>query len=347
LGLVIGKCGNYCSACPWGCYQREKIPPENWDSYRDLTKKYVGYTPAVKPCQSCQTPDEKLAKDIGVHNFVRGCLARKCATHNGIQNCAYCSRYPCDWIEAHVGEITRETVSERIGEPVPDEAYERFIEPFQGKAHLDTIRADLSNDDIVEAMQVEIPVKKVLEFPSGAKLKPITSSDLKNVHSLISNLGVTDFGLKHPDTVAGAGIIKNRRDILYRLIWTVFQNGELRDENSKLAMNSVTYAANKKGRDPLTMLSRADMYFKLLRNLGIYAEMNQLYDDWTTDIGYLRTHIPRTDDPAWELVISFAEKIGGSSTLKALKTYVEKLSREYQARAYTRFSKGDMRFLEA
>ncbi|MHA2227979.1 MAG: DUF3795 domain-containing protein, partial [Candidatus Thorarchaeota archaeon] len=303
--------------------------------------------PAVKPCQGCQTPDEKLAKDVGVHNFVRGCLARKCATHNDIQNCAYCSRYPCDWIEAQVSEITRETVTQRIGEPVPDEAFERFIEPFQGKAHLDLIRADLMSDDIVEAKEVEIPVKRVLEFPSQAKLKRVRKIDLKNAHGLISNLANTDFGLKHPDTFAGAGIIKARRDVLYRLLWTVFQNGQLREKGTKLTIDGVTYAANKKGRDPLTTLSRAYMYFKMLRNLGIFAEMIQLYDDWTTDSGYLRTHIPRTEKPVWEIVISFEKKIGGLSTLKALKSYVERLSNEYHKRAFTRFSKGDMRFLEA
>lgn len=150
---AISKCGNFCGTCPWGCYQRARISEEGWESYRDDAKKYVGFTPTAKPCMSCQTPNEKLAKDVGVHNFVRGCLARECATNNEIQNCAYCSRYPCDWIVAHIGEITRETVSERLGESVPDEAYERFIEPFQGKAHLDVIRAGLGSDDMLKRRQ--------------------------------------------------------------------------------------------------------------------------------------------------------------------------------------------------
>ena len=344
---AISKCGNYCGTCPWGCYQRARISEANWESYRDDAKKYVGFSPTAKPCQACQTPNEKLAKDVGVHNFVRGCLARECATYNGIRNCAYCSRYPCDWIEAHIGEITRESVSERLGESVPDKAYEQFIEPFQGKAHLDVIRASLSSEEIVESKTVKVPVKKIVEYPEDAKIRAIKASDLRAAHNFLSTLARTEFGLKHPDTVAGAGIIKGRRDVLFRLLWTIFQNGELRDGGTKLVMDGVTYSKSKRGRDPLTTLFRANMYFEMLRTLGIRAELIQLHDEWTTDMGFLRSVVPKTHEPAWELRASFTEKIGGKSTLKALKAYANELTREYEKGAYSRFSKADMQFLTA
>ncbi|MFW9803749.1 MAG: DUF3795 domain-containing protein [Candidatus Thorarchaeota archaeon] len=347
MGQVISKCGNYCGTCPWGCYQRARLSEQGWESYRDDAKKYVGFTPTAKPCQACQTPNEKLAKDVGVHNFVRGCLARECATYNGIQNCAYCSRYPCDWIEAHIGEITRESVSERLGEPVPDKAYEQFIEPFQGKAHLDAIRASLSSQEIVESKTVKVPVKKIVEYPEDVKIRAIEVSDLRAAHNFLSTLANTKFGLKHPDTIAGAGIIKGRRDVLFRLLWTIIQNGEFRDGGKKLVIDGVIYSKNKKGRDPLTTLFRANMYFRMLRNLGLRTELIQLYDDWTTDMGFLRSVVPKTHEPAWELVASFTEKIGGESTLKALKAYANELTHEYEKGAYSRFSKADMRFLIA
>ncbi|MHA2140345.1 MAG: DUF3795 domain-containing protein [Candidatus Thorarchaeota archaeon] len=344
---VISKCGNYCGTCPWGCYQRVRISEEGWESYREDAKKYVGFTPTAKPCQTCHTPNEKLAKDVGVHNFVRGCLARECSTNNEIQNCAYCSRYPCDWIEAHVGEITRESVSERLGEPVPDWAYEQFIEPFQGKAHLDVIRASQSSDEIVESKTVEIPVKKIVGYPENAKIRAIKPSDLRAAYNFLSALASTRFGLKHPDTVAGAGILKGRRDVLFRFLWTIVQNGKLQNGSKEIVIDGVTYAENKKGRDPLTTLFRANMYFKMLRDLGIHAKLIQLHDEWTTNMGFLRTHVPRTHEPAWELVASFTDEIGGKPTLKALKAYVNELTREYEKRSYSRFSKADMRFLSA
>ncbi|MFW9889897.1 MAG: hypothetical protein ACFFER_17045, partial [Candidatus Thorarchaeota archaeon] len=110
-------------------------------------------------------------------------------------------------------------------------------------------------------------------------------------------------------------------------------------------IDGVTYAEHKKGRDPLTTQFRANMYFKMLADLGIDAELIQLHDKWTTDMGFLRTHIPKTHKPAWELVVSFTDGIGGKSAIKAFKAYVNELTREYKKRAYSRFSKGDMRFL--
>ena len=166
-------------------------------------------------------------------------------------------------------------------------------------------------------------------------------------HNFLSKLASTRFGLKHPDTIAGAGIIKGRRDVLFRLLWTIIQNGELRDGGKNLAVDGVTYSNNKKGRDPLTTLFRANMYFKMLGDLGIHAKLIQLHDDWTTDMGFLRSVVPKTHDPAWELMVSFSERIGGKSMLKALKAYVNELTREYEKRAYSRFSKADMRFLSA
>jgi hypothetical protein len=85
----------------------------------------------------------------------------------------------------------------------------------------------------------------------------------------------------------------------------------------------------------------------MLRNLGIQAKLIQLHDKWETSMGFLRTHVPKTHEPARELVVSFDNKIGGKSTLKALKAYANELTKEYEKRAYSRFSKADMRFLSA
>ncbi|MFX1369384.1 MAG: hypothetical protein ACFFAY_12370, partial [Promethearchaeota archaeon] len=112
-----------------------------------------------------------------------------------------------------------------------------------------------------------------------------------------------------------------------------------------LELDGITYAANKKGRDPLTMLSRAKLYFGMLNQLGIKAELVQLYEDWTTGLGYLRTHIPGSEDPAWKLVMAFDKGIGGSAALSAMKLYADELAKRYQKRAYSNFSKADMTFL--
>lgn len=343
----IGKCGNCCGTCPWGRFRRAQLNDMQWLEYREEAKKYVGYSPTENPCHGCQTPDAKLAKNVGVHNFLRGCLARKCANYSEIENCAHCSRYPCDWIESRVDEITRASVSKRIGEPVPDYAYQDFIEPFQGKAHLDEIRLGLTDDAIVEAKTIEGPMKKILEYPESTKLKGMPSESFRNVHAILEEVSSSDFGLKHPDTLAGFETIKNRRDILLRLLWIAFENGQVENDGKSLILDGMTYGANKKGKDPLAMVGRAESYFRMLREIGIIAELEQLHDEWTTGLGYLRTQIPGTDKPTWNLVINFEKRIGGPDALRAMKFYASELSREFKNTAYSRFSKADFKFLAA
>ena len=345
LQELIGKCGNSCGICPWGRYHRAELNDEQWAEYRAAAKKYVGYSPAENPCHGCQTPDAKLGKDVGVHNFLRGCLARKCATHNGIANCTYCSRYPCDWIEAQVNEITRESVSKRLGEPVPDLAYESFIEPFQGKSHLDRIRVNLSDDDIVEPKTFRFPVKKTVEYPTSAHLPGVESKAVRSAYDILAELASSDFGLNHTDTLVGTETIKNRRVVLFRLLWIAFANGAIQSDGATLVLDGFTYAANKKGKDPLTMIGRAEKYFKMLEGIGINAALYQLHDEWTTESGYLRTHIPGTQKPAWNLAISFEKRIGGANTLHAMKAYADILLSEFKARAYQRFASADMNML--
>ena len=81
---------------------------------------YIGYTPMKRTCQTCMTPDEELVKGAPVPT--RSCLIRKCTMYNGIDNCAYCSRYPCLQIKDHVTGSSdapwfdKDQMKERLGE---------------------------------------------------------------------------------------------------------------------------------------------------------------------------------------------------------------------------------------
>ena len=136
---VYSKCGNMCSSCPWGVWIRRNQSPEEWKSFAEDVKKYAGYSPTKNPCHGCQTPTENLSKDVGFHNFLRGCSARKCAFHNDFRNCAYCSRYPCDKIKSLNVTINREAAEQRIGEPIPEDKYLAFVRIFEGMKNLDKV----------------------------------------------------------------------------------------------------------------------------------------------------------------------------------------------------------------
>jgi hypothetical protein len=45
----------------------------------------------VGDCDGCKTEGGRL--------FCTGCQIRKCAAEKGIENCAYCSDYPCEALE--------------------------------------------------------------------------------------------------------------------------------------------------------------------------------------------------------------------------------------------------------
>ncbi|MFW9800644.1 MAG: hypothetical protein ACFFD9_09420, partial [Candidatus Thorarchaeota archaeon] len=62
-------------------------------------------------------------------------------------------------------------------------------------------------------------------------------------------------------------------------------------------------------------------------------------------LNWLRDRIPGTDESAWLLRASFDEALGGFESLKTLQDFAKTLESTYGKRAYSRFSKADMRIL--
>ena len=181
---VFSKCGNVCSSCPWGVWSRREITEESWDSFFQDVKKYVGYSPTKNPCHGCQTPTEKLSKDVGIHNFLRGCSARKCAFHNDFRNCAYCSRYPCDKIQLMNVANSREHAEARIGEPIPDDKYLAYVRIFEGMKNLDEIRAGLDKNQIRDVKTVERKPPRIVSFPEVDK----KHQKFRSLHDVLSSI---------------------------------------------------------------------------------------------------------------------------------------------------------------
>ena len=204
---VISKCGNMCSSCPWGVWIRRNQTPEEWDAFAEDVKKYVGYSPVKNPCHGCQTPNEKLAKDVGVHNFLRGCSARKCAFHNNIRNCAHCSRYPCDKIKTLNISNSRKHAEQRLGGPMPNEKYMAFVRIFEGQKTLDEIRKDLSQGHIQEVKTVEEKDPKIVTFPDVKKIH----MKYRQLHDSLSKIITSELGLTDTDTIAVQDMLEKQR----------------------------------------------------------------------------------------------------------------------------------------
>ncbi len=343
---VISKCGNLCSICPWGRWIRENQQPADWEPFVEDVKKYIGYVPAKNPCHGCQTPNENLAKDVGVHNFLRGCAARKCAFDNEIENCAYCSRYPCDQIEALNRGNRREDAERRVGESIPADKYESYIRVFEGKKTLDEIRSSLRPDEIQEVKTIELKPPRIIPFPDVTPEQK--ESEFKTLHEVLSQIMDSRLGLKDADTLAGKELLERHRNVLSRLLWIAALYGKL--EGSQLYIDAITINTYKKGTSGFpTTESGWLRWLEVISEAGIggeleYANINK--SDLISPIGWLRERIHGSNEPAWWLKISFHDTLGGAATLRTLSSYVSEIDKRFGKQAYGRFKKADMRFLE-
>jgi hypothetical protein len=318
---------------------------EKWDSYIEEVKRFVGYYPSKNPCHGCQTPDDRLPKDVGVHNFLRGCSARRCAIQNNLENCAYCSRYPCDQLVALDQEYTRETVSKRLGEPVPEDMYEKHVRIFEGLKQLDVIHAGVSDDQVVPVQTIEQKTARLTELPPSLK-ESKKHSGLRKLHESLGSLAHSSFGLKDADTLATQEMVKTRRAVIFRLLWILAAHGEL-DDKGIMMLDSLSISKHKKGTSGFPNTEGAWLrLLAIMKDEGVQAEIVGKTDDLITGLGWLRDRIPKTEDPAWFLKVDFDEEIGGPEALRWLQEFGRKLEEEHGKRAFGRFKKVDMRVLE-
>jgi hypothetical protein len=338
---MIGKCGHNCALCPWSRIRQDKLQPGEWDAFSEEAKKYVGYSVTRNPCHGCQTPDEKLSKDVGVHNFVRGCMARKCAQHNEVKNCAYCSAYPCHQIEIMNDEITRESVAKRIGEEVPDVAYEAYIKVFQGMAQLDPTRAGLSPADIVKMKSVESKTPKVVDFPDEVDVEVEQTEAFRVLHNMLARIARSPLGLRDIETYAVSERLKKRRKAIQRFLWVIGSHGTLREEEEDLFLDSLRYSGLKKSAKELPSSESAiNGHLAMLNPHGIRGEIMPLVDNWKTPTGYLRDKVG--NKPGWLIRVWLVKAAGGFEGLKALVDYATRLADEHGRQAFRKFGEADM-----
>ncbi|MFX1481612.1 MAG: DUF3795 domain-containing protein [Promethearchaeota archaeon] len=345
MKAVVSKCGNLCSSCPWGVWIRRKQSEDEWESYAADVKKYVGYSVPKNPCHGCQTPTDELSRDVGVHNFLRGCSARKCAMHNGVRTCAYCSRFPCDKIEMMNRGKSREDAEARIGEQISDDVYQRFVRIFEGKKNLEEIRSGLSPDDMRDPKPVESKPPRITSFPDVNN----EYEKYKTLHTTLSAVLGSAQGVKNTDTLAGQELRNDRRAVLMKLLWLASTFGKV--EGDRLTVDSITINTHKKGTSGFPTSESGWMrYLGRLSKEGIQGEMEFARNDKsesTTPIGWLRDRIPGSDEPVWNLVLSFSEKLGGSSILKLMHSYAQDIYEKHGKKAFAVFNRADMRLYES
>jgi hypothetical protein len=339
---LVSKCGIDCGACPWGPYPRKGMTAEGFEQYRNEAKRLLGYMPIKTPCATCQTPDAKIPKESKLPN--RKCLIRRCVDKTGVANCAYCARFPCDTLKATAGAWNRESIEARFGAPISEEEYHSFVEPFEGIKRLESIRASLKPDEIVEPAKVPASETRIAAFPKNLPFSQEETASFKAVHRLLANLAHSSLGLRDTDIFAQQHKLENQKAHVLRFLWILGNYGKLEEEKSpSLAVDAETYIANRGSEKTLAMWSFVeDTVFKVLSEFGVCCERVALKGvkdrDLTTGTGYLRKK-------GWVMRMSFKEKIGGAAALKALQTYAQRLEEKYGARAFQRFRDAEMQIL--
>ena len=342
MSKLISKCGMDCGTCPWGPYPRQDITAEEFEQYKKRAKEILGYTPMKTPCPTCQTPDAEIPR--GSKLPPRSCLVRQCVDKIGVENCAYCSRFPCEHAKDTSGAWNRQKFEEKLGKPISEEDYHAYVEPFEASTRLESIRASLKPEEIVEAIKIP-PIKtEIVDFPEKLPLSQKETTAFRALHQLLTNIKRSTLGLRDTDLFAQQQRLKNRMLHFLRFLWILGRFGDLEvEDGAHLVVDAKTYIDNRGSEKTLATWSFVkDVIFKILSEFGMRCERVMLKEakekDLTTPGGYLRSK-------GWLMMMTVDEKAGGVVALKALQAYAKKLDEEYGKKAFRYFQNVDMQVL--
>lgn len=338
---IVSKCGIDCGTCPWGPFPRRKMSSMEFEEYKNKAKKILGYMPIKTPCVTCLTPNDKIPKKSKLPS--RKCLIRQCVDMNGITNCAYCSRFPCETLKETAGLWTRNKIEEKLKAHISEKDYLSFVKPFEGIYRLKNIRNSLTSEEIIEPQKIFNSKTKISKFPSNLLLNKNAKS-FKNVYNLLIQIENSSLDLKDTDTFAQKQKLEKQKKHIFRFLWILGAYGKLTENNiSRLEVDAKTFQNSRRKEKTLAILSfMQDVVFKALSKFGICCELIVLKDskkeDITTNTGYLRKK-------GWKLRTHFAKRIGGSETLKAFQIYVKIQNEKIGSRGFKIFQKADMNIL--
>ncbi|GAB6284607.1 MAG: hypothetical protein STSR0009_08070 [Methanoregula sp.] len=130
---LISQCGFCCSRCP--AYMDNITSRQHQKQVHDVWKMYFNVNiPADEiTCSGCHTGNRGDRVLPEKHCPVRTCVTRKMCS-----NCAHCQQYPCTILECRMQAI--EGVIRQFRDRIPDEIYQKFIQPYDARPVLERLR---------------------------------------------------------------------------------------------------------------------------------------------------------------------------------------------------------------
>lgn len=328
---LIAKCGNNCAQCT---LYRDNLTDETRRWCASGMARYINWHPrpkSLRQCAGCQSKEGFL--------YIRNCAVRQCALYNGVENCAYCAAFPCrDVPTVSLSVEHRAKVEERLGEPIPEEDYAAFIEPYEGMRHLSRVRIPLEAEDLVEPTPVTPLRALVADFPESLALSGGDFVPLLALHKLLSRIlsGQTDYYVRQ------IRFQQRRRDLL-KLLWLFGRHGQPSEDPVRLVIDSRKHGGKEfssivRKRDN-TLYGSAALAIELLQDQGVAVD-----------------HVPLARNE-WQLEATFSDEAGGAIAASGLGRYTQHLVEahgeprhagrsRYLGEAYERFASADMSGLE-
>lgn len=315
----LGKCGCDCSICPTyklnikTAVQRKKCSA-GWEQYIGIKLS----PEKLRQCDGCSIADSQRK------TYYLNCKIRKCAVINEVENCAYCSAFPCDELQkAHsLQRITgRKEYINKTGKEIPEEDYSIFIEPYTGLSRLNKIRKTLNKNDFKDYKRFSVKTK-FATLPS----------DLNNLKKIYSVL--TSACIEQNIPFARLQTLETKREQLLKVLWVIILYGTLKPGNY-LELDAKTFLSQKTGG----MYDKLIESFNELKKFSIYCEIVPLIEKgWLTPMGGLRKN-------GWFIKLTFGERPEEIKELKSCKEYVLRLNNKYGKRAFRYFNIANLRVM--
>jgi len=345
LTKSISKCGMDCSICPWSKEVKDSMTAEQYEDYKVGCKNTLGFSPSgpFQNCVGCQTPEDEWPK--GTRIPFKNCSIRLCVLKSNLNNCAFCSRFPCDSIKLKANEWSKEKVEKRMNKKTSDEDYKKYISPFEAYRRLEAIHSKLSPDQIISVVTLPLLETTVIAFPDSLENIEIGIQFFKEVHELILKISKSNLGLEDIDTYAQQVSLKTKIKHLIRFLWIIGNQAIYKKEEQTILLDAKPFIKNRFSETALGAWSYMENFvLKKFKEFGIICEFIQLSKEkigpkgWITPTGALR-------DRNWQMKITFTEELSGNETFQALQFYTRKLDKEYGKHSFRYFAKADMRVL--
>jgi hypothetical protein len=128
MNPILARCGYRCDLCP--AYRENIHGPEDQQRASDGWFKYYGFR--IPPEQICC--DGCLDERPEAKRIDATCPIRPCVIGRHLDTCAACPHCGCKRYESRT--VTRVSVEQRTGAPVPEEDYRCFVLPYERRGFL-------------------------------------------------------------------------------------------------------------------------------------------------------------------------------------------------------------------